>query len=86
MMDQHLVDVKAHLRELENLARADRIPSQEVIKHLDAMIEGCEGMDCGMMPGKGMHGMHGKGMHHGCKECEECEGCVGCPCEGCPKE
>jgi hypothetical protein len=92
MMDQHLVDVKTHLRELENLARADRIPSQDVIKQLDAMIEGCEGMDCGMMHGKGMHGMHGKGMHgahHGCEECvgsEGCTGCGGCPCGGCAQE
>lgn len=94
MMDQHLVDVKTHLRELENLARADRIPSQDVLKHLEAMIEGCEGMACGMMhgkgmqgmQGKGMHGMHGKGMHHGCAACEGCAGCVGCLCEGCPKK
>lgn len=91
MMDQHLVDVKNHLRELENLARADRIPSQDVLKHLDAMIEGCEGMGCGMMHGQGMHGMQGKGMHekgahHGCAECEGCADCAGCPCEGCPKK
>lgn len=92
MMDQHLVDVKTHLRELENLARADRIPSQDVLKHLDAMIEGCEGMECVMhgegmqgMQGKGMHGMQGKGMHHGCAACEACAGCAGCPCAGCPK-
>ena len=97
MMDQHLVDVKNHLRELENLARADRIASQDVLKHLDAMIEGCEGIGCGMMhgkgmhgmqgmQGKGMHGMHGKGAHHGCATCEGCAGCAGCPCEGCPKK
>jgi hypothetical protein len=91
MMDQHMVAVKTHLRELEDLARADRIPSQDVMKHLDAMIEECDGMDCGMMPGKGgmhgkgMHGVHGKGAHHGCVECESCAACEGCPCEGCPK-
>ncbi|HBG04498.1 MAG: hypothetical protein A2075_07120 [Geobacteraceae bacterium GWC2_58_44] len=67
-MDQHLVNVKSHLRELEDLTRGDRIPSQEVIRHLEAMYEGCEGMDCGMMHGKGVHGR--KGMH----------GCNGCQC------
>ena len=78
MMDQHLVTVKTHLRELETLAGKDRVPSAEVIKHLEFMQQ-CEGMECEMMHGKGMQGAmpgkgmkgdmyHGKGMR-GCCEC-----------------
>jgi len=48
VMDQHLAKVKTHLRQLEDLAKSDRIQSQEVIKHLQLIFEGCEGMDCGM--------------------------------------
>lgn len=48
VMDQHLVNVKNRLRQLEDLAKNDRIPSQEVRKHLQFIFEGCEGMDCGM--------------------------------------
>lgn len=64
-MDEYLVNVKMHLRELETLAKSDRIPSPEVIKQLAFIFEACEGMDCEMGHGKGMHcrGMHGKGMH-----------------------
>jgi hypothetical protein len=63
MMDQHLVDVKTHLRQLEELTRSDRIPSQEVLRHLNSIFEGCDRMGCGQMHGGGMHcgEMHGKG-------------------------
>lgn len=88
-MDQHLIEVKTHLRQLEDLAKNDRIQSQEVLKHLQFLKE-CEGMGCGngMQGGKMHHdGMmhhdekmhrdgHGKGMH-GC-QCEcECAKCGG---------
>ena len=66
-MDQHLVNVKTHLRQLEDLASKDRIPSQEVLKHLEPIFEGCEGMGCGKMDGKGRHGgmmHHDEGMRH----------------------
>lgn len=73
MMDEHLVNVKTHLRQLEDLAKKDRIQSQEVINHLQFLSDGCA--DCGMMHGRGMYGrgmqgMHRKGMYgrgmHGC--------------------
>lgn len=34
MMDEHLVNVKTQLRELEEVAKKDVVPSQEVLKHL----------------------------------------------------
>lgn len=50
MIDQHLVAVKTHLRDLEDLTRSERqIRSQDVVAHLDAMSEGCQGRDCGMI-------------------------------------
>lgn len=70
MMDQHLVTVKTHLRDLEDLAKNDRIPSQEVLKHTQSLLKGCDGPQCDLRPGKGMDGKHGKGMMEG--------GCGGC--------
>ena len=65
VMDQHLAKVKTNLRQLEALAKSDRIQSQEVIKHLQLIFEGCEeGMDCDMGHGKTHHygaPMHGPG-------------------------
>lgn len=56
MMDEHLVQVKTHLRQLEDLARSDRIASEEVKTHLQAIFEGCQGAGCspkaGMYPGR----------------------------------
>jgi hypothetical protein len=66
MMQEHLVKVKMHLRELEGLAKSDRIQSQEVIKHLQFIIEGCGSMGCQMSGGKGADcrcGHHNCGMH-----------------------
>ncbi|HBA86450.1 MAG TPA: hypothetical protein DCZ75_00270 [Geobacter sp.] len=51
MMDQHLVQLKTHLRELDELAKKERIDSAEVMKQLQSIFEGCEGAGCGMMPG-----------------------------------
>lgn len=54
-MDQHLAKVKTNLTQLEDLAKSDRIQSQEVINHLQLIFEGCEGMDYGMGHGKKHH-------------------------------
>lgn len=84
MMDQHLVDVKTHLRQLDDLSRSDRIPSQEVLKHLQPIFEGCQKMGCGPMHnrGTGMQGEQRKGggcvqmqgMNGGCADCRESMG------------
>lgn len=81
-MDQHLVSVKGHIRDLEQLTKQERIPSQDVMKHLKAMMEECEGMDCGMMGGS--MGMHGHGHGHG-HEGKGMRDCTGCPCEAMPQ-
>lgn len=84
MMDQHLVDVKSHLRQLEDLSKSDRIPSQEVLKHTEAIFAGCQKMGCGR------GAMHGKGMHcggmQGAKERGDCscdQHCMGTGPGGC---
>lgn len=46
-MNEHLVNVKAHLRQLEEIVKSDRIPSAEVLKHLQFLSEGCGAMDTG---------------------------------------
>lgn len=69
MMDEHLVNVKTHLRQLEELSQGDRIPSQEVLTHLQAIFKG----PGGMMHGRGPGGMGMRG------------GCAGCYSGGCPQ-
>lgn len=61
MMDEHLVSVKTHLRQLDDLTKKERIPSQEVLQHVEAIFTGCDQMPCGLHQGPG----HGKGMHRG---------------------
>ena len=61
MMDEHIVRVKTNLRQLEELARRDRIDSEEVKKHLTAIFEGCEEAGCDVMPGGMGQGWHGRG-------------------------
>jgi hypothetical protein len=73
MMDQHLVDVKTHLRQLDDLSRSDRIPSQDVLKHLQPIFEGCQKMGCGAMHNKGR-----------CQEMQGGQGKGGCGCEDRP--
>jgi len=51
MMDEHIVQVKTHLRQLEELVKNDRIDSGEVRKLLQAIFEECEGAGCETMPG-----------------------------------
>lgn len=52
MVDEHLVSAKTHIRELEELAKRDTIPSREVLEHLQFLSQGCgdsagKGMPCG---------------------------------------
>jgi hypothetical protein len=53
VMDQHLIDIKTHLTQLEELTRSNRVPSQEVLKHLQPIFEGCQKMGCGAMRDQG---------------------------------
>lgn len=72
VMDQHLVNVKTHLNQLETLAKSDRIQSQEVSKHLQFIFEGCEGMDCGMEHGRTHnHGAPMNGTGHSLENTED---------------
>lgn len=63
MMDEHLVNVKTQLRELDELAKSDTISSKEVLKHLEALFHDCNGTSCkpprahGMPEGKCHPGM-----------------------------
>jgi hypothetical protein len=70
--------MRTQLTRLEEISKGERIDSREVLKSLDPLLEGCEGMHGKRMHGEGMHrgGMHGAGMH--------CEGmhCEGMHCEG----
>ncbi|QWV95608.1 hypothetical protein KP004_01480 [Geomonas oryzisoli] len=51
MMDEHLVQVKTHLRALEELVRQDRIDSDQVKLHVEPMLAGCGAPGCA--PGRG---------------------------------
>lgn len=61
MMEQHLVDVKMHLRALEQLVRGDRIDAAQVKSHLEPILAGYPGAGCGPMPGRGAQGMGPRG-------------------------
>jgi len=58
MMDEHLVKMNRELKALEELARKDRIPSAEVLKHLEFLSQ--SGQEC-QLQGSGKHGGEGKG-------------------------
>jgi hypothetical protein len=72
MVDEHLVQVKTQLRELEQLVKQDQIDSDEVKKHLEPLLSGCREAGCTPMSGGGevgrrgggppMHGMMREGM------------------------
>lgn len=66
MMDQHLVQVKTHLRELEGLVKQDQIDSAEVKKHLEPLLAGCRGAGCApaSREGRGARGDGGHGHGH----------------------
>lgn len=59
MMDEHLVQLKTNLRELETLAKSDKIDSEQVKKHLQQIFQECRGAGCDTMPGSARHGMPG---------------------------
>lgn len=63
-LDDHLVAVKTHLRQLEELTRKDRIPSQEVLQHLEVLSQGCGDV----VGGRGKSCGEGRHMHNpGCR-------------------
>lgn len=57
MMDQHLVEVKMHLRELENLVRGDRVDAARVKSHIEPLLSGCRDAVCAQMRGRSVQGM-----------------------------
>ena len=87
MMSAHLAEMRAQLAQLDDLAKGDRVDSKEILKHLQIILKGCEGMRHAGMHGEGMHGkgmdcgcMHGKGKHGdcGCRHGEGEQGDCGC--------
>jgi len=78
-MRTHLVQMNQELVQLETLAKADRIGSQDLLRHLDALLKGCQGMchEAGMCHQGKTGGMYGKGRHHGghgrCADCGRCQ-------------
>ena len=69
MMDEHLVQVKIHLRALEELTKGDRVASKEVMKDLQPILDGCQKMGRHLMPGKGKR--CGEGRQCGEEPCRE---------------
>ncbi len=61
MMEQHLIDVKMHLRALEDLVRADRIDAAQVKSHLEPLLAGYRQAGCGLMSGRSPQGMGPRG-------------------------
>lgn len=61
MMDQHLIEVKMHLKELEDLVRGDRIDAARVKSHLDPLLSGCRYAGCAPMRGRTDRGMGPRG-------------------------
>jgi len=71
-MNAHLAEMKIHLGHLDDLSKNDRIDSREVLKHLELLFKGCEGM-CrqGMCrEAMGGRGMGGRGMDCNCNHCK----------------
>lgn len=61
MMSTHLAEMRSQLAQLEDLSKADRIDSKELLKHLETLFKGCEGMcrEGGMCGDQGKRGRHG---------------------------
>lgn len=76
-MSAHMAQAKTQLAQLDELAKADRVDSRELLKRLEPLLAGCREM--GGMHGPGMPG-HGKGMHGkgpcGCMHGDH-QGCCG---------
>jgi hypothetical protein len=92
-MGAHLVEMRAQLAQLDNLAKGERIDSKEVLAHLEIIFQGCQGM-CGEGGREGMRGdggcgkgMDRKGMDCGCAKGKRMDGgCrqeTGKGCGGC---
>jgi len=45
MMEEHAANVRTHIGHLEQMAAAEKVDSKEVLKHLELMMPGCDGMD-----------------------------------------
>ncbi len=65
MMDEHLVQVKIHLRDLEQLVQQDRIDSDQVKRHAEPMLAGCGSPGCATGKGAGMGWRGGPGQGGG---------------------
>lgn len=83
MLDDHLVQVKMQLRQLEELVKQDRVDAAEIRKHLQAVFEECEGAGCEMMPGA-MPGAMPGGRYPGAEQGYGAMG--GCRCQPPPRE
>lgn len=70
MMDEHLVQVKTHLRQLEELVQKERIESGPVKKELQSIFAECEGAGCGPRPGAGPRGRQGQSPYGGMPRCD----------------
>ncbi len=68
MMDEHLVQVKTHLRQLEELVQKERIESGQVKKELQSIFMDCGGAGCGAGPGP--LGRQGQGAYGGMPGCD----------------
>lgn len=69
VMDEHLVQVKTHLRQLEELVQKERIDSGPVKKELQSIFMDCGGAGCGTGPGPGRWGRQGQGAYGGMPGC-----------------
>lgn len=70
MMDEHLVQVKTHLRQLEEMVQKERIDSGPVKKELQSIFVECDGAGCGGRPSPGGWGRQGKGPYGGRPGCD----------------
>jgi hypothetical protein len=82
-MAAHLATMRAELAQLDQLSKGDRVDSKELLKHLEALLQGCAGMPgaggCGEARHRGMRG----GMHGDCgPQQDRGEGCGGCGHQG----
>lgn len=68
MMDEHLVQVKTHLRQLEELVQKEQIDSGQVKKELQSIFMQCGGAGCGSGPGP--RGGQGQGAYGGMRGCD----------------
>ncbi|ACH37484.2 hypothetical protein Gbem_0455 [Citrifermentans bemidjiense Bem] len=70
MMDEHLVQVKTHLRQLEEMVQKERIDSGLVKKELQSIFVECDGAGCCARPSPVGRGRQGKGPYGGRPGCD----------------